>query len=233
MNSITPFQPTRQEIARQESLANRLCERTPEENLENMAVIAKARGLGMYLAADTRTKPDGGWYSMKVPRFAVDASNEARKEVLGVFRDMLTPASEGMIITWLSKLAIKTSKKSVGAKDQAVELKEYAADLQGFPADVVHYALQAKHYRWWPPVGDIIKICDEQVADRVAVVNKLQALIIRHDEDGDKPVTQDASDETAKKTESDFLAIDEILKNAGFTPKVAWTEDHNIYAKGD
>jgi hypothetical protein len=65
------------------------------------------------------------------------------------------------------------------------------------------------------------------------VVNKLQALIIRHGRDCDRPVTQDASDEATKKTESDFLAIDEILKNAGFTPKVAWTEDHNIYAKGD
>jgi hypothetical protein len=47
------------------------------------------------------------------------------------------------------------------------------------------------------------------------------------------PKQEPTREKTPEEKKSDFLAIDEVLKNAGFTPKVAWTEDHNIYAKGD
>lgn len=210
MNQIQPAQDRSVAFHRQATIAKRLAERTPEQTLELQKQLAEDKGVPMLLEFETCSKSKGFERVFCGAKFSSAATQEQRRELLAVFRDMMTPAPYDVILGWLAEMSLKTKRKTASRVDEAVELQAYADDLASVPADILKAALNARYYDWWPSVGKILGHCDTHLSIRRAIITKLEYVIDQKDKHVPARLPERLGpDERAR-------AADDIMRRCGF-----------------
>jgi hypothetical protein len=211
-------------ISETEKTAQWLCAQTPTAVASQIAQVASQKGLKIDI--DYRFEYPEGQKPRKIAACCrVVGKCENAPAMAHEVAKLMSPADKKTIKKWLVMLDAITAKKKESEATTDVSLEAYAQRLIAYPADIAKHVLIDMTWKFFPTWAELKIAADDLLGERKMVLHKLKTM--------EAPKQEPTREKTPEEKKSDFLAIDEILKNAGFTPKVAWTEDHNIYAKGD
>lgn len=85
--------------------------------------------------------------------------------------ELLAPADEESLVTWLVRLGALVAKKERDADATEIELLAYAQKLQEWPGDVVREVLNRypDQHKWWPEWATLRGMLAEAASERMAL----------------------------------------------------------------
>jgi hypothetical protein len=85
--------------------------------------------------------------------------------------ELLAPADEESLITWLVRLGSLVAKKERDAEATEIELLAYAQKLQEWPGDVVRDVLNRypDDHKWWPEWATLRALLAEAASERMVL----------------------------------------------------------------
>lgn len=199
----------------QQKIADWLSIQTPDTVSRHIESRAKAKGLKIDI--DHRFEYPDGRKSRKIPHCVRVVGNMQNAPAMAhEVEKLMSPADKKTIKKWLVMLDAISAKPKDSEATTDIALEAYAQHLLAYPADIAKHVLINMTWKFFPTWADLKEEADALVSERRMIIHQLK--------NTKQETKQPEKQKTKEEKKAEFMAIDEILKNAGFSPKVAWED---------
>lgn len=126
----------------------------------------------------------------------------------------MAPAPGQVIEAWLAELDAITARRPDDEVTAAVRLRAYTNRLSEYPADIARHALLGRTWRFFPTWEELRAICEQEMAERRAMVAALDRPRLNSDSAAGKPQLTPEARERIAARHAAYIADHEAHKAA-------------------